>query len=73
MRPEELPFSGAGASTGPGIEPMYRVRVTLPRQTVAAFGSNVPLRSGALLDASVLLEKRRLYEWVLGERLAVPS
>lgn len=65
MRPDELALAGAGVTVGQGIEPMYRVRVTLPRQTVVAFGSDVPLRSGALLDASVLLEKRRLYEWVL--------
>lgn len=65
MRPEELAMPGASVTAGQGIEPMYRVRIILPRQTVAAFGSDVPLRSGALLDASVLLEKRRLYEWVL--------
>jgi membrane fusion protein len=25
----------------------------------------MPLKSGMLVDASVLLERRRLYEWVL--------
>ncbi|MFY7871365.1 MAG: HlyD family secretion protein [Limnohabitans sp.] len=65
MRPEELAMPSASVAPGQGLEPMYRVRVTLPRQTVEAFGSDVPLRSGAVLDASVLLEKRRLYEWVL--------
>ncbi len=30
-----------------------------------AYGNAVPLKSGMLVDASILLEKRRLYEWVL--------
>jgi len=46
-------------------EPMYRIRLKLDRQTVMAYGKPMPLKSGMLLDASILLEKRRLYEWVL--------
>lgn len=65
LTPEELASSRAAPWAGAASEPLYRVRVALPRQTVTAFGSEVPLRSGALLDASVLLESRRLYEWVL--------
>jgi membrane fusion protein len=65
MRPEELALPGASQQSGVVAEPMYRVRVALPRQSITAFGSEVPLRSGATLDASVLLETRRLYEWVL--------
>lgn len=53
----------------PGIansaEPMYRIRLKLDRQSVQAYGKSMPLRSGMLVDASVLLEQRRLYEWVL--------
>lgn len=65
MQPAELALPGAGQRQGQSAEPMYRVRVALPRQSVTAFGSEVPLRSGGMLDASVLLETRRLYEWVL--------
>jgi membrane fusion protein len=65
LTPEELASSRAAPWASAASEPLYRVRVALPRQTVTAFGSEVPLRSGALLDASVLLESRRLYEWVL--------
>jgi membrane fusion protein len=65
MQPAELALPGASQRQGQSAEPMYRVRVALPRQSVTAFGSEVPLRSGAMLDASVLLETRRLYEWVL--------
>jgi membrane fusion protein len=46
-------------------EPLYRVRVSLEKQSVAAYGGERPLASGATLDATVLLERRRLYEWVL--------
>lgn len=46
-------------------EPVYRVRVALDRQSITAHGSEYPLKSGMALDASVLLERRRLYEWVL--------
>jgi membrane fusion protein len=63
LRPEELPLPGAvRSSTG---EPVYRVRVALASQTMTAYGAGRPLKSGELLDASVLLETRRLYEWIL--------
>jgi membrane fusion protein len=65
MHPDELILLGATASSNKGSEPVYRIRVKLDRQTVTAYGIEESLRSGALLDASILLEKRRLYEWVL--------
>jgi membrane fusion protein len=65
MRPEELPLPGATLSAGAASEPLYRVRVKLDRQTVRAYGVEQALKSGMVLDASVLLEQRRLYEWVL--------
>jgi len=46
-------------------EPLYRVRVRLERQTVRAYGREQLLRSGALLEASIIVDKRYLYEWVL--------
>ncbi|GAB2871067.1 HlyD family efflux transporter periplasmic adaptor subunit [Pseudoduganella ginsengisoli] len=60
--PEELPSGIAAAGRG---EPMYRIRLKLERQAVTAYGKEVSLKSGMLLDASIMLEKRRLYEWVL--------
>lgn len=61
LRPDELSLPGA-AATG---EPVYRVRVVLDRQSVSAYGVDQPLRSGATLDGSIVLDKRHLYEWVL--------
>ncbi|MEO8078888.1 MAG: HlyD family efflux transporter periplasmic adaptor subunit [Caldimonas sp.] len=64
MRPEDMALPGAVETSGLG-EPVYRVRVALDEQVVRAYGDARPLKSGMVLDASVLLEKRRLYEWVL--------
>jgi membrane fusion protein len=60
MRPQDLPFSAAA-----GSEPVYRVRVALDRPSVQAYGQDEPLRPGMTVDASVLLDRRKLYEWVL--------
>ena len=54
-----------GALPGAGAEPMYRVTVALASQHVNAYGKAQPLQSGMLLEADVMQDKRRLYEWVL--------
>jgi membrane fusion protein len=46
-------------------EPMYRVIVELQQQTVRAYGETRALRPGMAVEADVLLETRRLYEWML--------
>ncbi|WP_198119137.1 HlyD family secretion protein [Massilia rhizosphaerae] len=48
-----------------GGEPLYRITVDLSAQTVKAYGRQQALQAGMLLDADILQEKRRLYEWVL--------
>ncbi|BDT56839.1 hypothetical protein MasN3_03330 [Massilia varians] len=65
VRPEELPTSAAAMPGASQSEPVYRVRLELDQQTVRAYGTAMPLRSGMLVDASVMLERRKLYEWVL--------
>lgn len=62
LRPDELGLYGANAN---GAEPMYRIRLRLSAQSVLAYGRQMPLRPGMLVDASVHLEHRHLYEWVL--------
>ncbi|RSZ55520.1 HlyD family efflux transporter periplasmic adaptor subunit [Massilia atriviolacea] len=59
-RPADTALAAAGAA-----EPMYRLRLTLERQSVSAYGKAVPLKSGMLVDASIALDRRRLHEWVL--------
>jgi membrane fusion protein len=46
-------------------EPLYRITVRLASQSIQAYGRAQPLQSGMLLEADVLRETRRLYEWVL--------
>lgn len=46
-------------------EPVYRVTVGLDEQTFETAGSDVSLYSGMTLTASIVLEDRRLFEWLL--------
>ncbi len=46
-------------------EPLYRVTVALRSQTVQAYGEPRRLLPGMAVEADVLGERRRLYEWVL--------
>ena len=46
-------------------EPLYLITVALTSQSIRAYGEDHPLQAGMLLDADVLQETRRLYEWVL--------
>ena len=45
-------------------EPVYRVDVTLDRQTVSALNQEFALRPGMTVNADLLLEKRTLLEWI---------
>ncbi|KVL95016.1 HlyD family secretion protein [Burkholderia stagnalis] len=46
-------------------EQLYRVIVALDRQDIAAYGKREALRPGMALEADVLIDTRRLIEWVL--------
>lgn len=60
-----LAASGAGLSQALGRpEPVYRVVVALHSQTIDAYGEPRRLLPGMEVEADVLLETRRLYEWV---------
>ena len=56
----------AGDKVGPLTvrEPAYRITAKLDRQSVEAMGQELPLRSGMLVNADILLEKRSLLEWI---------
>ncbi|WP_114258701.1 hypothetical protein [Acinetobacter nosocomialis] len=38
---------------------------TKPKQTITAYGEEVNLKIGMLLEADIKLEKRKIYEWIL--------
>lgn len=46
-------------------EPIYRLTVELKRQHIRAYGQDLPLQAGTEVEADVLVEKRRLIEWLL--------
>lgn len=46
-------------------EPYYRVLVALSEQSITAYGEPESLRPGMLVEADILGERRKLYEWVL--------
>ena len=54
-------------------EAAYRIIVKLDKQTVAAMGQEIPLRSGMLVNADILLDKRSLLEWVFEPLLQMRS
>jgi membrane fusion protein len=43
----------------------YRVRIRLPAQSLTAGGRAQPLRSGMAFDAQLVVERRRLIDWLL--------
>lgn len=57
------------SSSIPGVgkegEQFYRIQVELKEQNIVTYGKSQVLKSGMLLEADVLQENRRLYEWVL--------
>ncbi|MGB3471397.1 MAG: HlyD family efflux transporter periplasmic adaptor subunit [Erythrobacter sp.] len=56
-RETDIPF--------PFEEPVYRVKVTLDRQAVEAFGEPAPLQPGMTLQANIVLERQSFLAWIL--------
>ncbi|MCO7226647.1 HlyD family secretion protein [Pleionea sp. CnH1-48] len=59
LRPDELPVPVTLS------EPVYRVTVELNEQHVRAYGQTLPLQSGMLLEADIILENLTLIDWIL--------
>jgi len=68
LAPAELPPQLAlpGAA-----EPLYRITVRLATPYVMAYGHEQPLTAGMQLDADVMLDRRRLIEWVFEPLIAL--
>jgi membrane fusion protein len=45
-------------------EPHYRVRVELASQSVQTYDDAKPLVAGMAVDADIMLDRRRMYEWL---------
>ena len=61
LSPGEMAALGMKAD---GSETVYRVLVTLAKQTVMAYGKPEALKPGMALEADVLGERRSLIEWI---------
>jgi len=51
-------------------EALYRINVQLADQSVRAYGRDIALKPGLTLEADVLQERRKVWEWVLEPVLA---
>jgi len=60
MLPGELGFAPADGSR----EPVYRIKAALGAQAIRAYGRFEPLQPGMQVEADVLLDRRRLVEWI---------
>jgi membrane fusion protein len=68
---QELALPGVTMIANQTAEPLYRIRLRLKQQEVLVYGKPTGLKSGMALDASILLERRRLYEWILEPLLSI--
>ena len=67
-----VPLAGVSSTASTvSAEPLYRITVALDRQAVQAYGQAQPLAPGMQLDADVLLDRRRLIEWIFEPVLSV--
>jgi len=60
LSPNEVPIPGVQLQ-----EPVFRVLAKLERDDIDAYGEPIPLRSGMLLSADIVIDRRTLLEWLL--------
>ena len=65
-----MPLSGPAGGDGPA-EPMFRITVAMDSSELSAFGTMQPLVAGMRMEADVLLERRRLVEWLFAPVLGL--
>jgi membrane fusion protein len=72
--PELAGLPLAGPTGGDGhAEPMFRITVAIDEPQLRAFGQAQPLVAGMRMQADVLLERRRLIEWLFEPVLGLSS
>jgi membrane fusion protein len=67
LPPGELGYAPADGSR----EPVYRIKVALDSQSVTAYGRSEPLQAGMQVEADILLDRRRLIEWIFEPLLSL--
>lgn len=73
IAPQDLPVGQAQAlmAAAQANEPMYRITVCLPAQSLMTYGKSTPLVAGMSLDADIRQDSRRIWEWLLEPVLAI--
>lgn len=54
-------------------EALYRIKVKLTRQTIVTYRNEQPLRPGMTLEADVIQDRRKIWEWIAEPLLAVAA
>jgi membrane fusion protein len=67
MPPGEMGFTPLDGSR----EPLYRIKVALESQRIRAYGRFEPLQPGMQVEADILLDRRRLIEWIFEPLLSL--
>lgn len=67
LAPGELGFAPGDG----GREPLYRIKARLASQSISAYGNAEPLQAGMQVEADVLLDRRRLIEWIFEPLLSL--
>jgi len=66
LSPAEVSMPGQSLA-----EPVFRVRVRLSSQKIKAYNEDIPLQSGMLLNANVVLARRSLFDILMDPLMAV--
>ncbi|WP_157778385.1 HlyD family secretion protein [Massilia violaceinigra] len=65
-----LSHAQQSAPGGNSSEALFRIRVQLSRQNVDVYGVAQPLRAGMTLEADIVQDRRRIWEWIAAPLLA---
>jgi|RhiMethySRZTD1v2_1073278.scaffolds.fasta_scaffold06839_12 membrane fusion protein len=66
LAPTEVGFPGLELK-----EPVFRIRVSLSREAMHAYGQAIPIQSGMLVSADIVFDRRSLLQWVFDPVYAV--
>jgi membrane fusion protein len=66
LDPNEVGFQGLKLE-----EPVFRIRVSLVRETVQAYGQAIPMQPGMLASAEIVFDRRSLLRWLFDPIYAV--
>jgi membrane fusion protein len=66
LSPTEVGFAGLNLQ-----EPVFRIRVTMSREAMQAYGQEIPMQPGMLVSAEIVFDRRSLLRWLFDPIYAV--